>query len=175
MGAFKDEVLPLMIYMKGVALKLTKNAADAEDLLQDTFLSAYASRDSYTPGTHARRWLLRIMKNAFTNAYKMRIRRRDKLEENRLPSHFPYKTEYVPDDTAIAAYSDEVQAALESLPTDYQELLELYWVFDYEPSELTEVFGIKAGTVMSRCHRSKVKLQTQLREYALELGITKGD
>ena len=149
----------------GAALRLTRNPADAEDLVQDTYLKAFKSSDSFTAGTNLRAWLFTILHNHFLND-----RRHAKGSPVQVDSEVADKAAAVvpapqatPEDVLVRQVTDaEVRAALDALPDSFREAV---WLRDAEGFSYVEIAGIlkvPVGTVMSRISRGRRLLAGRL-------------
>lgn len=165
------------------ALHLTRSKADAEDLVQETFLKAFKSYDQFERGTNFRAWLFRIQFNTFINRYRRTIRERSITDSF---SYEPTGESTVgrsalqglidPDGVALRpVVAKEIEHALDALPEDYRLIVLLADVEELSYKEIAQVLGCPIGTVMSRLHRARRMLQKQLVEYAKELGILEQD
>lgn len=161
------------------ALHLTRSAADAEDLVQDTFLKAYKSFDQFERGTNFRAWLFRIQFNTFVNRYR-RATREHTINESlswepagdSVLGRSAMQALLDPDSEALRpVIAREIENALDTLPEDYRVIILLADVEELSYKEIAQVLGCPIGTVMSRLHRARRMLQKQLVEYADELGI----
>lgn len=161
------------------ALHLTRCAADAEDLVQDTFLKAYKSFDQFERGTNFRAWLFRIQFNTFVNRYR-RATREHAINESlawepagdSVMGRSAIQALLDPDGEALRpVIAQEIEAALDTLPEDYRIIILLADVEELSYKEIAQVLGCPIGTVMSRLHRARRMLQKQLVEYADQLGI----
>jgi RNA polymerase sigma-70 factor (ECF subfamily) len=164
------------------ALRLTRNPADAEDLVQDTYVRAYRYRHRFQEGTNAKAWLFTIMTNLFRNRYR-RVQARvpeERIDDPRqdffiyehlraagLPVHLQS-----PEDTLLGReISPEIVRALEELPAPNRMVVLLVDLEEFAYREVAEILGIKIGTVMSRLHRGRRALQQKLWRYAREAGL----
>ncbi|HEY3355494.1 MAG TPA: sigma-70 family RNA polymerase sigma factor [Polyangia bacterium] len=172
--SFERETLPHLRELYAAALRMARNPSEAEDLVQEAYLHAYAAWPRFVPGTNARAWLFRILTNGFINTY--RARGRDaRVGEDRLLGAF-YSDEAV----AAAAdperrlteseLDDEVAAALAALPPDFRAAVVLADLHDFSYREICELLGIPVGTVMSRLHRGRRLLMERLAPYARRQG-----
>lgn len=162
----------------GTAMRLTRNQRDAEDLVQDAFLSAYKAFDSFEPGTQCRAWLFKILTNLFINKYRRRV-----LETNvasamqrdgsgGVMSASAMRT--ARETEASLLYSlmgDAIQKALAELPEEFRLAVVLCDVEEFSYREIADIMECPVGTVMSRLHRGRKLLQHSLREHALRAGI----
>jgi RNA polymerase sigma-70 factor (ECF subfamily) len=176
---FDRDVMPLLSSLYPAALRMTRNPADAEDLVQETFLRAYRGFGGFQEGTNLKAWLYRILTNSFINTYRKKQREPatvdgpDDLDEwylfDRLgarhvePSAEAEVLDTIPD--------EDVQRALESLPEGFRLAVLLADVEGFSYKEIAEMMDIPIGTVMSRLHRGRKALEKALWETAKERGI----
>lgn len=161
------------------ALRLTRNAADAEDLVQETYLKAYRSYESFTAGTNLRAWLFRILTNSQINRYRAKQRRPEETELDDIGDLYLYKKLAQPgalgrsaEDELMDLFSEaEVVAAMEALPDNYRAAVLLADVEGFAYKEIAEMLDIPIGTVMSRLHRGRKALQRELYEFAVARGL----
>jgi RNA polymerase sigma-70 factor, ECF subfamily len=160
-----------------MALHLTRNRTDAEDLVQDTYAKAWRGFESYTPGRPFLNWLLRIMQRSYLDSLRREnpIRRAESLNAMISPSDGEVQELQIPArDTAPdeemlqQEFAKELQAALSDLPEVYQTAIRLCDLEERSYQEIAEIQGTTVGTVRSRIHRGR-KL---LREIALERGLS---
>jgi len=153
------------------ALRMTRNAADAEDLVQETYLKAYRSFATFQPGTNLRAWLFRILTNTFINSYRAKQRRPQESELGEVETLYLYKR--LPTLATSAEEQlldlfppDEVRQALENLPENYLMPVLLSDVEGFSYKEIAEILDIPMGTVMSRLHRGRKAIEEALYDYA---------
>jgi RNA polymerase sigma-70 factor (ECF subfamily) len=175
---FEREVMPHLPALYGVALRMTKNEGDAEDLVQETVLRAYRFFDSFEAGTNCKAWLFRIMTNLFCNRYREREREQEILDE--VESSDANLGQFVgggPRDAESALLgrmlSRDVERALAEVPTEFRLAVILADLEDFSYKEIAEIMECPAGTVMSRLYRGRKLLQRLLYDYAVEQGILK--
>ena len=162
------------------ALRMTRNPADAEDVVQETFLKAYRAYDSYTEGTNLKAWLYRILTNTYINKYRKAQRRPSEVELGELQDLYLYKRLGEVSGASQSAEADmldefvdtDVIEALESLPETFRFPVLLADVDGFSYKEIAEILDIPIGTVMSRLHRGRKALQKKLWDVAQEHGIT---
>ena len=163
-----------------MALRLTRNPAEAEDLLQDTVVRAFRFFDRYQAGTNARAWLFRILRNSFINRYRTAQRRPEEVDfakieevlESVVARREPPEGLQGPEEGLLARSLDEpIQTALRSLPADYRVVLLLAVVEGFSYKEIAATVDIPIGTVMSRLHRARKQMQSRLVSYARERGL----
>ena len=177
---FEAEALPLLPSLYSSAFRLTRNASDAEDLVQETFLRAYRGFAQFEPGTNLKAWLYRILTNTFINSYRKRQRepQTDSLEDTEdwyLYSRMAERgTEPSAETSVIESLPDEdVQGALSSLPEQFRIAVLLADVEGFSYKEIADITGVPIGTVMSRLHRGRKALEKRLWEVVRERGLVK--
>lgn len=176
---FERDALPLLDQLYGAALGMTRNQADAEDLVQETFAKAFSSFRSYREGTNLKAWMYRIMTNTYINAYR---------KKQRQPYHSPAE-EMTDAEVAEAAShhatglrsaeiealervpNRDIQRALNSLPEDRRMVVYYADVEGLPYKEISEIMDTPVGTVMSRLHRGRKQLRESLRDVAIAQGI----
>lgn len=175
---FQTEVFSHKDALAAHAMRLTRNEKDAEDLVQETLIKACKNADKFTPGTNCRAWLFRIMTNEFISQYRHTRRERECLDRNEpLDENTPdmrnafYEDEYYTENSDD--FSDEVAAALSTVPDDFRAIVVMADLQDQSYREISEKLSLPIGTVMSRLFRGREILRRKLREYALSLGILK--
>jgi RNA polymerase sigma factor (sigma-70 family) len=175
---FEMEFMPHLDAMYNFALKLTSDQDDAQDLVQDTCLKAYRFIDSFEPGTYAKAWLFRILKNNFINDYRKKSRGPSKVEFEWVEQSISGEDEaaepaYFADlqaETVNDMLGDEISAALQSLPVDFRMIIILCDLEEFSYEEMAKILDIPIGTVRSRLHRARALLKTKLVSYARNKG-----
>lgn len=174
---FEKEFYPHADALFNFAYHLTLNEADANDLVQETFLKAFRFIDSYEQGTNSKAWLFKILKNAFINEYRKKAKRPNKVDyEDYLGFHESEDTPYVgtldtKQDVFQGMLGDEVTRALNDLPVDFRTAIILCDLEGFSYEEIAIITDIPVGTVRSRLHRARNMLKDKLREYAKSLGF----
>ena len=176
---FERDVLPLLPSLYGAALRLTRNPADAEDLVQDTYLRAYRGFAGFQEGTNLKAWLYRILTNGFINTYRKKQREPqivegpDDVDEWYLYDRLGGRSvEESAEEEVLDRIPDaEVKAALESLPENFRIPVLLADVEGFSYKEIAEIMGTPIGTVMSRLHRGRKALEKALWDTAKERGL----
>jgi RNA polymerase sigma-70 factor (ECF subfamily) len=162
LAEFENAALVYEDQLFRVALRVVKDRAQAEDLVQETYLQAWRSFDRFEPGTNLRAWLYKIMFNTLSNQ-----RRRLRLQLVQFEETIAETIAYDPP-TPQHLTDEEVMAELEKLPRDYQIPVALVDIEGFTYKELAEVLNIPIGTVMSRLHRARKMLRASLAKYAGE-------
>ncbi|HEX4904156.1 MAG TPA: sigma-70 family RNA polymerase sigma factor [Acidimicrobiales bacterium] len=163
------------------ALRMTRNPADAEDLVQETYLKAYRGFAGFEEGTNLKAWLFRILTNTYINRYRQQKRRPDETDLADVEDFYLYRRlggideariSKSAEDTLLELFTDdEVKVALESLPETFRMAVLLADVEGFAYKEIAEILDIPIGTVMSRLHRGRKALQKALYEFAVERGL----
>lgn len=177
---FETEALSFLDALYRTGLRMTRSEAEAEDLVQETYIRAFRFRHQYTPGTNLKAWLFRILTNTFINQYRRKAARPettelDDVEESILYRHMrdvsPGSSSPDPEAEIVDnAISSEVKEALEALPEKFRTTL-LLDVEGFSYKEIAEMLDIPIGTVMSRLHRGRKFLQKRLYDLARDRGI----
>ena len=165
--SFEAEALIHVDALFRVALRFVGNAADADDLVQDTLFRAYQAWDQFEPGTNAKGWLITILRNVFINEYRRNARRRQILESESAPPQ--HATVRFFDDLV----DDEVMRAIDALPLPYREVVVLRDIEELHYDEIATMVGVPVGTVKSRLFRAREMLQDKLLDYAVSTGLIK--
>ncbi len=173
---FERELLPNIDSLHTFAYHLTFHEDDAKDLVQETFLKAYRALDSYKPGTNAKAWLFKILKNAYINQYRKKVRRPTQVDyedyigyqdkEDQASIDFVDLREELFDNLI----GDEVTSAVNSLPVDFRAVILLCDVEDFTYEEIAKIIDIPIGTVRSRLYRARNMLKEKLANYARKMG-----
>jgi RNA polymerase sigma-70 factor (ECF subfamily) len=177
---FETEALSFLDALYRTGLRMTRSEAEAEDLVQETYIRAFRFREQFTPGTNLKAWLFRILTNTFINQYRRKAARPDTtelddVEESILYRHMrdvsPGSASPDPEAALIDnTLSSEVKEALEALPEKFRTTL-LLDVEGFSYKEIAEMLDIPIGTVMSRLHRGRKFLQKRLYDVARDRGI----
>lgn len=171
--SFEEEALPHLDTIYRVALRLSGNEAQADDLTQETMLKAYRSWSQYREGTNARAWLLTILRNTFINEYRRARRTGPTVDVTEVESFtvFHEVQEIDPEGNFFEKIvDDEVLRAIDALPDEFRETLVLSDVEGLSYAEIAEITEVPVGTVKSRLFRARQALQKQLYDYAVEMG-----
>ena len=178
---FTADAMQFAPQLFSTALRMTRNRADAEDLVQETYIKGWRSFNTFQVGTNLRAWLFRIMTNTYINKYNAAKRKGTEVELDDVEELFLYKRLGSIDQSKLSNSAedqmlnlftdDEVKNALESLPVDFRIPVLLSDVDGFSYKEIAEMLEIPMGTVMSRLHRGRKIMQKMLYEYARERGL----
>jgi RNA polymerase sigma-70 factor, ECF subfamily len=174
---FEQTAIPHMDLLYNYALRLTMDAENAKDLVQETYFKAFRFWEKYEHGTNIKGWLYQIMKNSFINIYRKKVKEPRKVEfdENRIRQD---SNMYGPADIKELLFSrsyddvfdDEIANSIESLPKDFRTVVMLSDVEDLTYEEIAAVVDCPIGTVRSRLHRARKQLHRKLHDYAKDRG-----
>ena len=163
---FERTMLPYLDELYGTAVRMTGSRAEADDLVQEATMRAWAFFDRFEAGTNARAWLHRILTNTFINGYRRRRREREILAEVRTTEKRMVWLDLDDKRAQKDGVGDEVEAALAELPEDFRRVVLLVDRDDKTYREVADTLGCPIGTVMSRLHRARRVLKRRLRAYA---------
>jgi RNA polymerase sigma-70 factor, ECF subfamily len=178
---FERDALPFLDQLYAAAMRMTRNPADAEDLVQETYVKAFAAFHQFEEGTNLKAWLYRILTNTFINNYRKRQRQpqqsnSDTIEDWQLAaaeSHTSTGLRSAEMDALDRLPDSDVKEALQRLPEDFRLAVYLADVEGFSYKEIAEIMGTPIGTVMSRLHRGRRGLQRLLGDYARERGLVR--
>ncbi|MHB1536015.1 MAG: sigma-70 family RNA polymerase sigma factor [Acidimicrobiales bacterium] len=178
---FAEQAMEHMGSLYSAALRMTRNPADAEDLVQETYLKAYRGFGSFQQDTNLKAWLYRILTNTFINTYRAKKRRPEQTELDDVEDLYLYRRlgglEAVAagrsaEEEVLEHFTDgDIKAALEALPEQFRIAVLLADVEGFSYKEIAEILDIPIGTVMSRLHRGRKALQKMLHEFGMQRGL----
>jgi RNA polymerase sigma-70 factor (ECF subfamily) len=178
---FSELAMEHMPSLYSAALRMTRNPADAEDLVQETYLKAYRAFDSFKEGTNLKAWLYKILTNTFINSYRSRKRRPEQTELDDVEDLYLYRrlggleavsANRSAEEEVLDRFTDsDVKAALEALPEPFRLAVLLADVEGFSYKEIADIVDVPIGTVMSRLHRGRKALQKALHDFGMQRGL----
>jgi len=182
---FERDAMQYAGQLFSAALRMTRNRADAEDVVQETYLKAYRAYDSFQEGTNLKAWLYRILTNTYINRYRKKIRRPTEVDLEEVQDLYLYRrigsadspdsARSAEDEVLESLVDTDIKSAVESLPEHFRLPVLLADVEGFSYKEIADIMEIPIGTVMSRLHRGRKALQKSLWEYAQEHRIGSRD
>jgi RNA polymerase sigma-70 factor (ECF subfamily) len=178
---FAEVAMEHMPSLYTAALRMTRNPADAEDLVQETYLKAYRAFGGFTEGTNLKAWLYRILTNTYINSYRAKKRRPEESDIDDLENFYLYRRlgglegasagRSAEDEVLDHFTESEVKEAIEALPEQFRMAVLLGDVEGFSYKEIAEILDVPIGTVMSRLHRGRRALQKRLYEFGRQRGL----
>jgi len=176
---FDTEFMPHVDSMYSFAYRLTFDADDAKDLVQDTYMKAFRFINSFQRGTNAKAWLFRILKNSFINEFRKKSKQPAKVDYNEVEQFYNSDDagENITTDLRVETVQhmigDEISGALNAIPVDFRTVIILSDLEGFTYEEMSKILDIPIGTVRSRLHRARNMLKEKLAKYAKEMGFNK--
>jgi len=178
---FERDALQYLDQLYAAAMRMTRNPADAEDVVQETFAKAYASFHQFTPGTNLKAWLYRILTNTYINSYRKKQREPqlsdgETVEDWQLARAESHTSTGLKSAETVALENlpdSDVKDALQQLAPDFRLAVFLADVEGFSYKEIAEIMGTPIGTVMSRLNRGRTQLRRMLADYARERGVVR--
>jgi RNA polymerase sigma-70 factor (ECF subfamily) len=177
-ATFADQAMEFMPSLYSAALRMTRKPADAEDLVQETYLKAFRGFGGFQEGTNLKAWLYRILTNTYINRYRSQQRRPDETNLDDIEDFYLYRrlgglesaraTRSAEDELLDLFTETEVKDAVEDLPEQFRIAVLLADVEGFSYKEIAEILDIPIGTVMSRLHRGRKGLQKRLYDFAVQ-------
>ncbi|WP_420175357.1 sigma-70 family RNA polymerase sigma factor [Luteococcus sp. OSA5] len=178
---FERDAMVYLDQLYGAALRMTRNPADAEDVVQETYAKAFSSFHQFKPGTNLKAWLYRILTNTYINSYRKAQRQPQTTGGAEVED---WQLAQAESHTSTGLRSAEMEAldripdgavleALNSLAPDFRTAVLLADVEGFAYKEIAEIMGTPIGTVMSRLNRGRKQLRDKLADHAAEQGIGK--
>ncbi|MGD2044289.1 MAG: sigma-70 family RNA polymerase sigma factor [Acidimicrobiia bacterium] len=182
---FERDAMQYSRQLYSAAMRMARNPADAEDLVQETYLKAYRAYDTFQEGTNLKAWLYRILTNTYINKYRKDTRRPDEVDLGDVEDLYLYRRLGSEDTAEVSRTTEDrvldglvesdVKAAVEELPENFRMPVLLADLEGFSYKEIAEILDIPIGTVMSRLHRGRKAMQKRLWEFARQRGLLPDD
>lgn len=176
---FERDAMQYVDQLYSAAMRMARNPADAEDLVQEAYTKAFSAFHQYKPGTNLKAWLYRILTNTYINLY--RKRQREPLQSNsdtiedwqlaRAESHTSRGLRSAEAEALDHLPDSDVKRALQAIPEEFRLAVYFADVEGFAYKEISDIMNTPMGTVMSRLHRGRKMLRDMLADYAAERGF----
>jgi RNA polymerase sigma-70 factor (ECF subfamily) len=180
-ATFADQAMQFMPSLYSAALRMTRNPADAEDLVQESYLKAYRGFGGFQEGTNLKAWLYKILTNTFINSYRSKKRRPEQTEIEDVEDLYLYRRlgglegatagRSAEEEVLDLFTESEIKDAIEALPEQFRIAVLLADVEGFSYKEIADILDVPIGTVMSRLHRGRKALQKTLYEFGRSRGL----
>ena len=171
---FAEIALQYMNSVYNVALRMTRDETEAQDLVQDAYLRAYRFFNKFEKGTNFKAWLFKILKNIYINKYRKESKMPQMVDISNIEASGDLATTATPEDEIFdELLDDDVTIAIDALPEEFRLAIILSDLEGFAYKEVAEILDIPIGTVMSRLHRGRRLLRNSLHEYARKRGYVK--
>jgi len=173
---FEQEFMPHIEALKTFAFHLTYNESDSDDLIQETYLKAFKFINKYQKGTNAKAWLFKILKNAYINEYRKKVKRPIQVDFEEIINFHVKENQSsllyadLREDVFLNHMGDEVSVAINALPEDFRTVILLCDIEGFTYEEISKILEIPIGTVRSRLFRARNMLKEILKTYAESMG-----
>lgn len=178
---FERDAMQYARQLYSAAMRMTRNPADAEDLVQETYLKAYRAYHTFEAGTNLKAWLYRILTNTYINKYRKESRRPNEVDLGTVEDLYLYRrigseesvdvSRTTEDRVLDGLVESDIKEAVESLPENFRLPVLLADLEGFSYKEIAEILDVPIGTVMSRLHRGRKAMQKALWEYARDRGL----
>ena len=181
-ATFEEDAMQFAPQLYSAALRMTRNPADAEDVVQETFLKAYRAYHTFEQGTNLKAWLYRILTNTYINRYRKKARRPTEVDLGEVEDLYMYRrvgrsetgdaSRSAEEHVLESIVDSDVKGAVEALPEHFRLPVLLADLEGFSYKEIAEIMDVPIGTVMSRLHRGRKALEKALWDFASERGLT---
>ena len=159
---FEEKILEHIDSLYNLAIRMTQNEQDAEDLVQETSLRAYRYFDKFKPGTNFKAWIVTILRNIFINEYRKRMKEPGMIEFEEVKDFIS-----LPEISGAQEeiFSENIKSSIDRLPEELRTTIILFYAEDFSYKEIAKIMDVPVGTVMSRLYTARQTLKRQLSAY----------